>query len=167
MTRIDGSHRMLEGLDGGAGAGVNLTNAVMKPILLLIFMGLQILDVLSTNLVLANGGWEANPLGVWAIANMGVWWWLPKLAVMLGLHARDEPLASALRGGGGGADERRRGQQSHSVKEGGGRAAGPRRRRRWRFPIHALTATFAISSASTLAQAAAPRRSERASSRRG
>src|ERR1700746_1381746 len=34
------------------------------------------------------------------------------------LHARDEPLASALRGGGGGADERRRGQQSHSVKEG-------------------------------------------------
>jgi len=83
------------------------------------------------------------------------------------LHARDEPLASALRGGGGGADERRRGQQSHSVKEGGGRAAGPRRRRRWRFPIHALTATFAISSASTLAQVAAPRRSERASSRRG
>lgn len=83
MTRIDGSHRMSEGLDGGAGAGVNLTNAVMKPILLLIFMGLQILDVLSTNLVLANGGWEANPLGVWAIANMGVWWWLPKLAVML------------------------------------------------------------------------------------
>ena len=102
MTRIDGSHRMSEGLDGGAGAGVNLTNAVMKPILLLIFMGLQILDVLSTNLVLANGGWEANPLGVWAIANMGVWWWLPKLAVMLGLHARDEPLASALRGGGDG-----------------------------------------------------------------
>ena len=63
MTRIDGSHRMSEGLDGGAGAGVNLTNAVMKPILLLIFMGLQILDVLSTNLVLANGAWEANPLG--------------------------------------------------------------------------------------------------------
>jgi hypothetical protein len=63
--------------------GVNLTNAVMKPILLLTFMGLQILDVLSTNLVLANGGWEANPFEVLAIANMGVWWWLPKLAVML------------------------------------------------------------------------------------
>jgi Domain of unknown function (DUF5658) len=64
--------------DSQNGPPVNLTNAVMKPIL-----GLQILDVLSTNLMLANGGWEANPLGVWAIANMGVWWWLPKLAVML------------------------------------------------------------------------------------
>ena len=61
---------------------MNLTNAVMKPILLLIFMGLQILDVLSTNLVLANGGWEANPLGVWRIRTWA-WWWLPKLAVML------------------------------------------------------------------------------------
>jgi len=62
---------------------VNLTNGVMKPILLLTFMGLQILDVLSTELVLAKGGWESNPLGVWAIANMGAWWWLPKLAVVL------------------------------------------------------------------------------------
>jgi hypothetical protein len=61
---------------------VNLSN-VVKPILLLTFMGLQILDVLSTNLVLAKGGWEANPFELFAIADLGFWWWLPKVAVML------------------------------------------------------------------------------------
>lgn len=53
-----------------------------KPTLLLLFAVLQILDVISTNRVLAAGGWEANPAMVAAQAHLGAWWWLPKLTGM-------------------------------------------------------------------------------------
>jgi hypothetical protein len=54
----------------------------LKAILLAAFGALQIADVITTNRVLANGGWEANPLGVWAMAHLGNYWAIPKLALM-------------------------------------------------------------------------------------
>jgi Domain of unknown function (DUF5658) len=53
-----------------------------KATLLAAFGALQIADVVTTKRVLANGGWEANPLGVWAMAHFGTLWFLPKLALM-------------------------------------------------------------------------------------
>ncbi len=50
--------------------------------LLAAFGALQIADVVTTNRVLHNGGWEANPLGVWAMALLGNEWWILKLALM-------------------------------------------------------------------------------------
>jgi hypothetical protein len=46
------------------------------------FLALQVADVLTTQQVLANGGFEANPLAVWAIEHCGAWWPLAKLAPM-------------------------------------------------------------------------------------
>jgi hypothetical protein len=53
-----------------------------KAILLVAFAMLQVLDVVTTKQVLANGGWEANPLGVMAMAMFGSYWAIPKLALM-------------------------------------------------------------------------------------
>ena len=107
---------------GGGEQQMMPMNAVMKPILLLTFMDLQILDVLSTDLVLAHGGWEANPLSV-GDSEL----WRVVVAAQAGararLHLRDDPLAGALHRASGGADGHRR-QQFDSVKEGGG-ACGP------------------------------------------
>jgi hypothetical protein len=48
----------------------------------LLFVGLQICDILTTNRALAMPGvWEANPLMAWSQAEFGALWWLPKLAV--------------------------------------------------------------------------------------
>jgi Domain of unknown function (DUF5658) len=47
-----------------------------------LFIGLQVADVVSTNYALAIPGiWEANPLMALAQAKLGAIWWLPKLAV--------------------------------------------------------------------------------------
>ena len=46
------------------------------------FVALQVADILTTQHVLAAGGFEANPLGVWAIERFGAWWPLAKLAPM-------------------------------------------------------------------------------------
>ncbi len=46
------------------------------------FGALQIADVITTKRVLDNGGWEANPLGVLAMALLGTYWPIPKLALM-------------------------------------------------------------------------------------
>ncbi len=42
---------------------------------------LQILDVATTNLALANGAVEANPLAALAMVHLGAWWMVPKLMV--------------------------------------------------------------------------------------
>lgn len=55
---------------------------LMKMMLLASFGVLQVLDVLTTNRVLNAGGWEANPIGVWAMMHLGMWWFVPKLAAM-------------------------------------------------------------------------------------
>ena len=53
-----------------------------KAALIAAFAVLQVLDVITTNRVLANGGWEGNPLGALAIAFFGGYWAVPKLALV-------------------------------------------------------------------------------------
>ena len=53
-----------------------------RVLLISAFVALQIADVLTTQHVLAAGGFEANPLEVWAIERFGAWWPLAKLAPM-------------------------------------------------------------------------------------
>jgi Domain of unknown function (DUF5658) len=53
-----------------------------KAALISAFVALQIADVLTTQHILAAGGFEANPLEVWAIEQFGAWWPLAKLAPM-------------------------------------------------------------------------------------
>lgn len=52
-------------------------------ILLVLFVGLQVADIVTTNYALAIPGiWEANPLMALSQARLGDLWWLPKLAVV-------------------------------------------------------------------------------------
>ena len=53
-----------------------------KATLLAAFAVFQILDVVTTNRVLHNGGWEGNPFGALAMAFFGSYWAIPKLTVM-------------------------------------------------------------------------------------
>jgi hypothetical protein len=53
-----------------------------KAILLAAFGALQIADVITTKRVLANGGWEGNPIGVLAMTHLGAYWPVAKLALM-------------------------------------------------------------------------------------
>ena len=49
----------------------------------MLFVGLQICDVLTTNRALKTPGvWEANPLMALSQAKLGAAWWLPKIAAM-------------------------------------------------------------------------------------
>jgi hypothetical protein len=45
-------------------------------------MVLQVLDIWTTNAILAAGGRERNPVVRWCMARCGRWWWVPKLAVV-------------------------------------------------------------------------------------
>ena len=54
----------------------------VKIALISAFVALQVADVLTTQHVLAAGGFEANPLVAWTMAHCGVWWPLAKLAPM-------------------------------------------------------------------------------------
>jgi Domain of unknown function (DUF5658) len=50
-------------------------------LLLLLFVELQLADIVSTNAALAMPGvWEANPLMALSQAELGPAWWLPKAA---------------------------------------------------------------------------------------
>jgi Domain of unknown function (DUF5658) len=52
-------------------------------ILLILFVELQIADILTTNQALAIPGvWELNPLMAMSQAKFGAAWWVPKLAVV-------------------------------------------------------------------------------------
>jgi Domain of unknown function (DUF5658) len=52
-------------------------------LLLLLFVLLQVADVVTTNYALAAPGvWEANPLMALMQAQFGAAWWLPKLAAV-------------------------------------------------------------------------------------
>jgi hypothetical protein len=53
-----------------------------KAILLAVFAALQVADVISTNRVLAHGGWEANPITIASQVHLGSLWWTPKVALM-------------------------------------------------------------------------------------
>ncbi len=51
--------------------------------LLILFVELQIADILTTNHALALPGvWELNPLMAISQAKLGAAWWVPKLAVV-------------------------------------------------------------------------------------
>jgi hypothetical protein len=50
---------------------------------LVLFGFLQVVDVLTTDRVLARGGWEGNPLQELAQTHLGSMWWVPKLVLML------------------------------------------------------------------------------------
>ena len=52
-------------------------------LMFLLFAGLQVADVITTNFALGvRGIWEANPIVAFAQAHLGEAWWLPKLAVV-------------------------------------------------------------------------------------
>jgi hypothetical protein len=52
-------------------------------ILWLLFFGLQIADVVTTNYALAvPGNWEANPIMQLSQTHLGAAWWLPKVAAV-------------------------------------------------------------------------------------
>ena len=60
-------------------------------LVLLLFVDLQLADIVSTNHALAVPGvWEANPLMALSQARLGAAWWLPKLAA-IGLVALTAP----------------------------------------------------------------------------
>jgi hypothetical protein len=62
--------------------GERRPTARVYPALLVMFIGLQIADIASTNYALAIPGvWEMNPLMAFAQAELGALWWVPKLAV--------------------------------------------------------------------------------------
>jgi Domain of unknown function (DUF5658) len=82
-------HRTPDSFESGIGA----TSARGQPrrwpaartywLLLALFVGLQIADIVTTNYALAIPGiWEANPLMALSQAKLGAAWWLPKLAVV-------------------------------------------------------------------------------------
>ena len=52
-------------------------------ILWILFIGLQIADVVTTNYALAvPGNWEANPIMRLSQAHLGAAWWMPKIVVV-------------------------------------------------------------------------------------
>ncbi len=52
-------------------------------ILWILFIGLQIADVVTTNYALAiPGNWEANPIMQLSQTHLGAAWWLPKVAAV-------------------------------------------------------------------------------------
>jgi hypothetical protein len=65
-------------------------------ILWILFFGLQIADVVTTNYALAvPGNWEANPLMKLSQTHLGAAWWLPKVAAV-GFAAAVAPGRSRL-----------------------------------------------------------------------
>lgn len=59
---------------------------------------LGVLDVISTNLVIAAGGSELNPIVAWFMESLDSWWHVPKLALhviagLLVFHALKSRLA--------------------------------------------------------------------------
>ena len=90
------AHRIVEPEDrapDGLGFGTAAPQGRFRPrpwpvprtywILLILFVELQIADILTTNQALAVPGvWELNPLMAMSQAKLGAAWWVPKLAVV-------------------------------------------------------------------------------------
>jgi len=65
-------------------------------LLWILFIELQIADVLTTNYALAvPGNWEANPIMQLSQTHLGAAWWLPKVAAV-GFAAAVAPQTSRL-----------------------------------------------------------------------
>jgi len=54
---------------------------MMGAVIGILIIGLGILDVISTNLVLAAGGTELNPVVAWIMDGLDSWWPIPKMAL--------------------------------------------------------------------------------------
>lgn len=54
---------------------------VMGAIFGVLIVLLGVLDVISTNLVLAAGGTELNPIVAWFMESLDSWWLVPKLTL--------------------------------------------------------------------------------------
>jgi len=52
-------------------------------VLLIIFITLNILDILTTNKVLSQGGIELNKFMVLSMKYFGKYWWVPKMILVL------------------------------------------------------------------------------------
>jgi len=90
------AHRIVEPADrapDGAGFDTAAARGRIRPhpwpasrtywILLILFVELQIADILTTNHALAVPGvWELNPLMAMSQAKLGAAWWVPKLTVV-------------------------------------------------------------------------------------
>jgi len=87
-----GRDRSCLSANGAVGRRQTLTRAYR--ILWILFFGLQIADVVTTNYALAvPGNWEANPLMQLSQTHLGAAWWLPKVAA-IGLAAAVAPRRS-------------------------------------------------------------------------
>jgi hypothetical protein len=59
------------------------TPARVRWMLWILFIGLQIADVVTTNRALAiPGNWEANPIMQFSQTHLGAAWWLPKVGAV-------------------------------------------------------------------------------------
>lgn len=54
---------------------------VTAGVLAVLIVVIGIFDVISTNVTLAAGNRESNPLILWVQHHMGEWWFIPKIAV--------------------------------------------------------------------------------------
>ena len=75
--------------------GFNRIGAIFGAMIVL----LGVLDVISTNLVIAAGGQELNPVVAWFMDQLNHWWHVPKLALhvlagLLAYHALRSRLAA-------------------------------------------------------------------------
>lgn len=57
--------------------GTKCLGAILGALIIL----LGVLDVISTNLVIAAGGNELNPIVAWFMESLDTWWHVPKLAL--------------------------------------------------------------------------------------
>src|ERR1044071_1426919 len=75
-------------LGGSVRAACTMWRAVVRGsaawlILIALFVSLQLADIVTTNIGLTlPGNWEANPLMAIAQTHLGVFWWIPKAAVV-------------------------------------------------------------------------------------
>ena len=93
-THRRGSPPVVPAPQSKPGKGVALSIRTSRLLLLILLIGLQIADVVTTDYALRVPGiWEANPLMALAQAKLGAIWWLPKLAVTAYLCA----MAAAMR----------------------------------------------------------------------
>ena len=86
MAKPDDRSPDLSGLDVAAARGgrrvCQWSASRTYWILLILFVELQIADILTTNQALTIPGvWELNPLMAMSQAKFGAAWWVPKLAV--------------------------------------------------------------------------------------
>ncbi len=57
--------------------------ATMRTSLFVLLVMLQVVDVISTRIVLARGGVERNPVVLWLMECLGPKWWIPKVALVI------------------------------------------------------------------------------------